>query len=114
MKDQKNILKKFPKAAPALEEALTLELKEGDSVFVPSFTWIQTNWNEEGIVVTHYGWVNEMGTSHLQAIDSLNQCGKYVLNIYEQLSETYQERWTKRWIAVGRHPRGVLQCPRVC
>jgi hypothetical protein len=102
------ILEKYPAAAPALDEALTLEMKEGDSLYVPAFTWIQTEWKEKGIAVSHFGWAKMLTPTQCYAIASIDDILKLIFQSYYQLNYPYREMFVRRWLSLGRHPRASL------
>jgi hypothetical protein len=85
-----------------------LELKEGDSLFVPSFTWIQVQWKESGIALHHYGYAEMLTTNQLQSIMTMDDIVKLIFKGYNQLIEPYRGMFLRRWLSIGRHPRKEL------
>jgi hypothetical protein len=99
---------KFPKAIPALNEAITFEMAAGESLFIPAFTWVQMEWLTAGISVNHFGWANGLSNVEFSAVAMMEEIFKQHLLCTSNLKKNTQAQYVARWISVGRHPRGVL------
>jgi hypothetical protein len=91
----------------ALDEAITIVLKEGDSLFVPSYTWMQIEWLEMGITVSHFGWVNALDPLTMTAVVSMNETWKHFLYYFQNLRPVDAEHVARTILSTGRHPRGA-------
>jgi hypothetical protein len=112
--DRETLSHKFPKALAVLTDALTVDLKAGESLFIPSFTWVQVDWQETGLAVNHFGWVNIVAEKHLAALALMED----VLKQHVQCTSLITQEWIRgiytRCISFGRHPKGIFPGAPVC
>jgi hypothetical protein len=97
-------LLRFPDAEDALDEAITIELKAGDTLFIPSFTWIQLEWVEVGMAVSHFGWADALTEDELSAVVLVKDTWKRFLLCYSNLSKNDAGVLARKFLSLGRHP----------
>jgi hypothetical protein len=103
------VTSKYPEMQSALKESLNLTLKAGETLFVPSFTWVQMEWVDVGFSVSHLGWVDEMSSNAVCSVLLAEHTWKHVLVCLEDGKGQWAEACAKRIIALGRHPtRGLF------
>jgi hypothetical protein len=57
---------------------VSIELKEGDTLFIPAFTWVHVEWIKKGIAVNHVGWANPLDGVQLYAVGLMDELWKQV------------------------------------
>jgi hypothetical protein len=92
----------------ALDQAIIVEVKEGQTLFIPSFSWIQTEWKDVGIAVNNYGLVGGLDPGEAAFLIHFNGIWKHFLCCLKRLPEEQFRVITARYIALGRHPRGMF------
>jgi hypothetical protein len=107
VRDCQKVLSSYPNAKQALNDAINIELKEGEVLFIPSFTWIQMEWKETGLTLNHYGWVSKLTSTQIQSVVIIEDLLKQVVFTYRNLPGDYAFIDIIKWISLGRHPRGI-------
>lgn len=103
------VQEKYPQSAPALQEAITIDLKEGDAIFIPSFTWIQTQWSETGVALHFYGSEVDLKSHEMVALSHFYTIWKQFLFCMDALPKEESEVMAFRSVAMGRHEMAIFR-----
>jgi hypothetical protein len=109
-----NTLEKFPNAAPALSEAITVEVNEGEMLFIPAYTWIQIKFLRMGFATGHFGFADKVTPNQISAILLMHQIWKQFLFCFSNVRKEWKDCYARRILSLGRHPRGTLAGAPVC
>jgi hypothetical protein len=102
LREREKVLQQYPDSRTALDEAITVELKAGQSLLIPSFTWVQVEWTEMGFAVSHVGWVSTLNEDQLSAVTSMNYVWKQFLFCFNNLSDVDITHIALRYLSLGR------------
>jgi hypothetical protein len=101
-------LNEYPNAKIALEEAITIEINEGDMLFVPAFTWFQKKWIGSGLSVSHSGYADPLDANQQAILNFSEEFWKYTMFCLHHANNNLREYTVRAFTSLGRHPRGQL------
>jgi hypothetical protein len=102
--DTVQILKKYPMAAPALNESITVEVMAGETLFIPAFTWAQKEWTESGVAVNQFGWADGLTTTEELAMKLFKETWKLTLIALNSFEKEIAQFHVRKILSLGRHP----------
>jgi hypothetical protein len=95
-------------AKPVFDELIVVDVHQGETLFIPSYTWIQIEWIETGFFVNHYGMTEPLEPSQLYILNCMPSIWKLFIESLQTLTTDLLRHKVITWLSCGRHPRGEL------
>jgi hypothetical protein len=94
----------FPRASIALSEANSIELLPGETLFIPAFTWLQMEWLQTGIAVSHFGWAEALNAPQIAHLYIMKEIWPQMFHFMQSFEKEWGRLLAIRYLAFGMHP----------